>query len=110
MSEKLKVYSLNYLKEKHYSDNQTEDATRLECAGLAIGMVSRIAEAGLLHLTEDELQSLKSALFFAMVDQTPVGDAYMNDTLVVIDNQENEYVAGILVTSPPTKEGQQWLE
>ena len=106
MSEQLKVYSLNYLKEKHYSDNQTEDATRLECAGLAIGVVNQIAEAKLLQLTEDDLQSLKVALFFAMVDQTPVGDAYVNDNLVVIDSQENEYVAGIPVTRPTTKEGQ----
>jgi len=107
MNDILKVYSLDYLKEKQYSDNPTEDATRLECAGRAIGMVDHIVESRLLHLTEDELQSLKSALFFAMVDQTPVGDAYMNDTLVVIDSQENEYVAGIPVTPPPTREGQQ---
>jgi len=104
MNDILKVYSLDYLKEKQYSDNITEDATRLECAGRAIGMVDHIVESRLLHLTEDELQSLKSALFFAMVDQTPVGDAYMNDTLVVIDSQENEYVAGIPVTPPTKKE------
>jgi len=104
MNDILKVYSLDYLKEKQYSDNPTEDATRLECAGRAIGMVDHIVESRLLHLTEDELQSLKSALFFAMVDQTPVGDAYMNDTLVVIDSQENEYVAGIPVTPPTKKE------
>ena len=104
MNDILKVYSLDYLKENQYSDNPTEDATRLECAGRAIGMVDHIVESRLLHLTEDELQSLKSALFFAMVDQTPVGDAYMNDTLVVIDSQENEYVAGIPVTPPTKKE------
>lgn len=104
MSNFLKVYSLDYLKQKQYSDNPTEDATRLECAGRAIGMVDHIVESRLLHLTEDELQSLKSALFFAMVDQTPVGDAYMNNTLLVIDSQENEYVAGIPVTPPSKKE------
>lgn len=107
MSDTLKVYSLDYLKEKQYSDNPTEDATRLECAGRAIGMINHIVEAKLLNLAENDIQSLKSAMFFAMVNQTPVGDAYMNDTLVVIDNQENEYVAGVPVTQPTKKEGQQ---
>ena len=100
MNETLKVYSLNYLKEKQYSDNPTEDATRLECAGLAIGMIDRIVKSNILQLTEDESTSLKTALFFSMVDQTPIGDAYMNNTLVVVDSQENEYVAGIPVTPP----------
>jgi len=102
MPEQLRVYSLDYLKEKQYSDNQTEDATRLECAGRAIGMADKLVKSDLLHLTEDELQSLKSALVYAMISQTPVGDAYINNTLLVIDNQENEYVAGIPVT-PPSK-------
>ena len=100
MPDVLKVYSLDYLKEKKYSDNITEDATRLECAGLVIGMIDRLAKTKLLHLTEDELQSLKSALVYATIGQTPVGDAYMNETLLVIDSQENEYVAGIPVTPP----------
>jgi hypothetical protein len=100
MAEVLKVYSLDYLKEKHYSDDTTEDATRLECAGLVIGMLDRLAKSKRLHLTEDELQSLKSALVYATIGQTPVGDAYMNDTLIVVDSQENEYVAGIPVTNP----------
>jgi hypothetical protein len=100
MSETFKVYSLDYLKEKQYSDNTTEDATRLECAGLAVGMIDRLAKTRLLHLTEDELQSLKSALVYAVIGQTPVGDAYINETLLVIDSQENEYVAGIPATPP----------
>jgi hypothetical protein len=106
MSDTLKVYSLDYLKEKQYSDNPTEDATRLECAGLVIGMIDRLAKTKLLHLTKDELQSLKSALVYATIGQTPVGDAYINETLLVIDSQENEYVAGIPVTQPTKKEGQ----
>lgn len=105
MPDQLKVYSLDYLKEKQYSDNPTEDATRLECAGRAIGMIDHIVESKLLHLSEDELQRLKSALFYAMISQTPVGDAYINNTLLVIDSQENEYVAGIPVTPPSKKEG-----
>jgi len=101
VSRHLKVYSLNYLKEKKYSDDTTEDATRLECAGLIIGMVDRLAEDRLLRLSEDELQRLKTALVYATIIDTPLGDAYFNDTLVIIDSQENEYVAGIPVT-PPT--------
>jgi hypothetical protein len=97
-----KVYSLDYLKQKQYSDNTTEDATRLECAGLAIGMVEHIKEQGLLHLTDTDISKLKAAIFFAIVNNTPLGDAYINDELIVIDSQENEYVAGIPVT-PPTK-------
>jgi hypothetical protein len=100
MSESLKVYSLDYLKEKKYSDNLTEDATRLECAGLVIEMTNQLANKRLLHLTEDELQSLKSALVYAVIGDTPVGDAYANRNLLVIDSQENEYVAGIPVTPP----------
>ena len=100
MPDNLKVYSLDYLKEKQYSDNPTEDATRLECAGRVIGMVDRLAKTKLLHLTEDELQSLKSALVYATIGETPVGNAYVENTLVVIDSQENEYVAGIPVTPP----------
>jgi hypothetical protein len=100
MSESLKVYSLDYLKEKKYSDNLTEDATRLECAGLVIEMTNQLAKKRLLHLTEDELQSLKSALVYAVIGDTPVGEAYANDKLLVIDSQENEYVAGIPVTPP----------
>ena len=100
MSESLKVYSLDYLKEKKYSDNLTEDATRLECAGLVIEMTNQLAKKRLLHLTEDELQSLKSALVYAVIGDTPVGDAYANRNLLVIDSQENEYVAGIPVTPP----------
>jgi hypothetical protein len=96
----LKVYSLDYLKEKKYSDNTTEDATRLECAGLVIEMTNQLVNKKLLHLTEDELQSLKSALVYAVIGETPVGEAYANDTLLVIDSQENEYVAGIPVTPP----------
>ena len=102
MSESLKVYSLDYLKEKKYSDNLTEDATRLECAGLVIEMTNQLANKRLLHLTEDELQSLKSALVYAVIGDTPVGDAYANRNLLVIDSQENEYVAGIPVTPPET--------
>jgi len=104
MSESLKVYSLDYLKEKKYSDNLTEDATRLECAGLVIEMTNQLANKRLLHLTEDELQSLKSALVYAVIGNTPVGDAYANRNLLVIDSQENEYVAGIPVTPPTIKE------
>jgi hypothetical protein len=104
MSESLKVYSLDYLKEKKYSDNLTEDATRLECAGLVIEMTNQLANKRLLHLTEDELQSLKSALVYAVIGDTPVGDAYANRNLLVIDSQENEYVAGIPVTPPTIKE------
>ena len=100
MSESLKVYSLDYLKEKKYSDNLTEDATRLECAGLVIEMTNQLANKRLLHLTEDELQSLKSALVYSVIGETPVGDAYANNNLLVIDSQENEYVAGIPVTPP----------
>ena len=100
MPDNLKVYSLDYLKEKKYSDDLTEDATRLECAGRAIGMIDHIVESKLLHLSEDELQRLKSALFYAMISQTPVGNAYVENTLVVIDSQENEYVAGVPVTPP----------
>ena len=102
MSESLKVYSLDYLKQKQYSDNTTEDATRLECAGLVIEMANKLVNKRLLHLTEDELQSLKSALVYAVIGDTPVGEAYTNNTLLVIDSQENEYVAGIPVT-PPNK-------
>ena len=102
MASTFKVYSLDYLKEKKYSDNTTEDATRLECAGLVIEMTNQLAKKKLLHLTEDELQSLKSALVYAVIGDTPVGEAYTNNTLLVIDSQENEYVAGIPVT-PPTK-------
>ena len=104
MSESLKVYSLDYLKENKYSDNLTEDATRLECAGLVIEMTNQLANKRLLHLTEDELQSLKSALVYAVIGDTPVGDAYANRNLLVIDSQENEYVAGIPVTPPTIKE------
>ena len=100
-----KVYSLDYLKEKKYSDNTTEDATRLECAGLAVGMVDHIKEHGLLRLSDADVSRLKAAIFFAIVNQTPVGDAYINDTLLVIDSNENEYVAGIPVTPPSKKEG-----
>jgi hypothetical protein len=96
----LKVYSLDYLKEKKYSDDLTEDATRLECAGLVVGMINHLNNKRLLHLTEDELQSLKSALVYAVIGTTPVGDAYANENLLVIDSQENEYVAGIPVTQP----------
>ncbi len=96
----LKVYSLDYLKEKKYSDNITEDATRLECAGLVLEMINHLSKKRLLHLTEDELQSLKSALVYSVIGETPVGDAYVNNTLLVIDSQENEYVAGIPVTPP----------
>jgi len=96
----LKVYSLDYLKEKKYSDNITEDATRLVCAGLVIEMAKQLVNKRLLHLTEDVLQSLKSALVYAVIGDTPVGDAYANDKLLVIDSQENEYVAGIPVTPP----------
>lgn len=102
---KLKVYSLDYLKEKKYSDNTTEDATRLECAGLVVGMVDHIKEHGLLRLSDADVSKLKAALFFAIVNQTPVGEAYMNDTLIVVDSKENEYVAGIPVTPPNKKEG-----
>ncbi len=98
----LKVYSLDYLKEKKYSDNTTEDATRLECAGLVIEMANQLVNKRLLHLTEDELQSLKSALVYAVIGETPVGEAYANNNLLVIDSQENEYVAGIPVTPPTT--------
>jgi len=94
MSEQVKVYSLDYLKQQQYSDNTTEDATRLECAGRAIEMIDHLAKKRLLHLTEDELQSLKSALVYAMIGETPVGNAYVDNTLLVIDSQENEYVAG----------------
>ena len=94
MASTFKVYSLDYLKEKKYSDNTTEDATRLECAGLVIEMTNQLAKKKLLHLTEDELQSLKSALVYAVIGDTPVGEAYTNNTLLVIDSQENEYVAG----------------
>lgn len=96
-----KVYSLDYLKEKKYSDDTTEDATRLECAGLAVGMVDHIKEHSLLRLSNDDISRLKAAIFFAIVNSTPLGNAYMNDTLVVIDSQENEYVAGIPATPPP---------
>jgi hypothetical protein len=89
----LKVYSLNYLKEKQYSDNTTEDATRIECAGLAIGMANKLAKKGILHLAEDELQSLKIAIAFAIIGDTPVGNAYVNNTLLVVDSQGDEYVA-----------------
>jgi hypothetical protein len=41
-------------------------------------------------------------LVYATIGETPVGNAYVENTLVVIDSQENEYVAGIPVT-PPTK-------
>jgi len=102
MKEELKVYSLDYLKQKQYSDNTTEDATRLECAGLVIEMVNQLAKKSLLHLAEDELQSLKSALVYAVIGETPVGNAYADNNLLVIDSQENEYVAGIPVT-PPSK-------
>ena len=94
MSEQVKVYSLDYLKQQKYSDDLTEDATRLECAGLVIEMTNQLAKKKLLHLTEDELQSLKSALVYAMIGETPVGNAYVDNTLLVIDSQENEYVAG----------------
>jgi hypothetical protein len=106
MSESFKVYSLDYLKEKKYSDDTTEDATRLECAGLVVSMVNRLVETKVLHLSEDELQRLKTALVYATIIDTPVGEAYMNETLVVVDSQENEYVAGIPVTLPTIKEGQ----
>jgi hypothetical protein len=96
----LKVYSLDYLKQNKYSDDTTEDATRLECAGLVISMLDHLENKKLLHLTEDELRSLKSALVYAVIGKTPVGEAYANDTLLVIDSQENEYVAGIPVTQP----------
>jgi len=110
MSEPLKVYTLDYLKEKKYSDNTTEDATRLECAGLVIGMVSQLHEENLLKLSDTDVSKLKTALFYAVIGETPVGNAYINDTLMVIDSQESEYVAGIPVTPPLTREGQQWLE
>ena len=101
MSDKqLKVYSLDYLKEKQYSDNTTEDATRLECAGRAVGMVDFLKEKHLLQLPPEDIAKLKSALFFALVGDTPVGDAYINDTLLVIDNQGNEYSAGTKINPP----------
>ena len=102
MADSLKVYSLDYLKQNKYSDDTTEDATRLECAGLVIGMVDRLIEDRVLRLSEDELQRLKTALFYSTIIDTPVGEAYLNDSLIVIDSQENEYVAGI-PTTPPTK-------
>lgn len=104
MTSELRVYSLDFLKEKQYSDDTTEDATRLECAGRVVGLVDRLKESRLLHLSDDELQRLKAALFFVTIADTPVGDAYINETLVVIDSQENEYVAGIPVTPPHKKE------
>jgi hypothetical protein len=67
-------------------------------------MTNQLANKRLLHLTEDELQSLKSALVYAVIGDTPVGDAYANRNLLVIDSQENEYVAGIPVTPPTIKE------
>lgn len=103
--QQLKVYSLDYLKQNKYSDDTTEDATRLECAGLVIGMVDRLSETRVLHLSDHELGRLKTALVFATIIDTPLGDAYMNDNLIVIDSQENEYVAGIPVTPPSKKEG-----
>ena len=96
----LKVYSLDFLKEKKYSDDLTEDATRLECAGLVISMLDHLHNKTLLHLSEDELQRLKSALVYAVIGTTPVGEAYANENLLVIDSQESEYVAGIPVTQP----------
>jgi len=106
MADSLKVYSLDYLKQNKYSDDTTEDATRLECAGLVIGMVDRLIEDRVLRLSEDELQRLKTALFYSTIIDTPVGEAYLNDSLIVIDSEENEYVAGIPTTPPNKKEGQ----
>ena len=101
----LKVYSLDYLKQKRYSDDTTEDATRIECAGRVVGLVSRLQESHLLHLSEDELQRLKSALFFSTIVNTPVGDAYLNENLIVIDSEGAEYTAGgIPVVKPIKKE------
>lgn len=91
MSEPLKVYSLDYLKEKKYSDDHTEDATRIECAGLAVGVLTMIQENGTLQkLSDEDFNRLKAAVFMGIIGRSPVGEAYINKNLVVIDSQENE--------------------
>ena len=95
MSKRLKVYSLDYIKEKRYSDDTTEDATRLECAGRAVGAIHSLYDKGLLKVSADDANKIKTAVFMSIINETPLGDAYLNDTLLVIDSQGNEYTAGI---------------
>ena len=95
MSDILKVYSLDYIKEKKYSDDTTEDATRLECAGIVVGSINNLYEKGLLNISHDELIRVKTAVFMSVIIDTPIGDAYLNDTLLVVDGKGNEYTAGI---------------
>lgn len=95
MSETLKVYSLDYIKEKKYSDDTTEDATRLECAGRAVGAIQSLYTKGILKVSAEDANRIKTAVFMSVISETPLGDAYFNDTLLVIDSQGNEYTAGI---------------
>ena len=88
MSDDLKIYSLDYLKEKKYSDDTTEFATRLECASLGVSLITSLEEQNLLQVDEATYTRLKNAIFLAVLGDTELRTAFLEDRAIVIDGQD----------------------